>query len=627
MWFLGHRSPSVASSSSPRAPKLSDDATATLLSRTLTASRAAGASVAIAVLLAAGCTPGSSTPTPSAEDEAPIAMQVRWPLTEPQELPAEVQTVLFKATFPELDGDAGSPSAARSVARLSDAGGPPTLEIGRLPFETPIHITVRGDAGEAGGDARFFGDVSNIVLSRGASRRFVELQMYAVTGATMVSLDIGRVFQTATALSDDRILVAGGFRVGSTTACPPGTPGEVACFAMTTERSDAFVFDVATGRAHSVTDGLLAGRGGHTATLLPDGRVLLAGGAATGTLMVRRDQTAPIAWVPGTDAASQTAAASFEIFDPQRNYEIEDDGRDGDPGRGGFVGRADAPTSLGTLDTARVGHGATLVDGGRVLLAGGANSASTFTVFDPNRAGGYGVIGQGTLGQARTAPALATSGTGAALRARIIGGRSSNAATELVELWSPSATVPVGTVAPLTIGNSAAADWNHLSPRAMSFGADATLVMGWYGARCTSGAGTFDTSATLCGPRPASFVIDGSGATSAAGLPPREGAALVRLSDGSVVAIGGVGDSPATSSSVVQLVAGRAGEAPQSTALTSLRTARFGHAAAAFSYDRVFVVGGWVPGQTTSGQLASVEILATNRTGELVGERFPEFPR
>jgi len=86
------------------------------------------------------------------------------------------------------------------------------------------------------------------------------------------------------------------------------------------------------------------GRQYHSATLLSDGRVLIVGG--------------------GSDYANRRFLASAEIFDPAT---------------GTF-------TSTGSLATARSYHTATLLNDGRVLVAGGYGAAAPLTsaeMYDP----------------------------------------------------------------------------------------------------------------------------------------------------------------------------------------------------------------------------------------------------
>jgi hypothetical protein len=94
--------------------------------------------------------------------------------------------------------------------------------------------------------------------------------------------------------------------------------------------SRAELYDDAKG-TFIATGGLAAARGGHSATLLPDGTVLVAGGA-------------------GQSVGSQPPLASAEIYDP-------------------VTGRFAA---TGSLHSARYAHRATLLNSGQVLLTGGS---------------------------------------------------------------------------------------------------------------------------------------------------------------------------------------------------------------------------------------------------------------
>jgi hypothetical protein len=82
---------------------------------------------------------------------------------------------------------------------------------------------------------------------------------------------------------------------------------------------------------------MTASRAAHTATLLPDGRVLITGGL--------------------------TGLASTEIFDPT----------------------TETFTPAGNLSVARAGHSATLLSNGKVLIAGGYNGSylASAELYDP----------------------------------------------------------------------------------------------------------------------------------------------------------------------------------------------------------------------------------------------------
>jgi hypothetical protein len=136
---------------------------------------------------------------------------------------------------------------------------------------------------------------------------------------------------TATLLRDGRVLLAGG--KASTAEGKPGASAEL--------------YDPTTGK-WSVTGSMAQARWGHTATLLADGRVLVTGGAAG----------------PGCSGAVLSGCgrqlASAELYDP---------------GNGNW-----APA--GSMHQVRSGHTATLLPDGRVLAAGGydikgAEAAST----------------------------------------------------------------------------------------------------------------------------------------------------------------------------------------------------------------------------------------------------------
>ena len=113
--------------------------------------------------------------------------------------------------------------------------------------------------------------------------------------------------------------------------------------APTGPTNTAELFDPATGRFISLPQTMISARANHTATLLPNGKVFIAGGATS---------TGP--------------TAAVEIFDPST---------------GSFT--ALSPT---TMTSARSGHTATLLANGKVLLAGGLNSTAftnTAELFDP----------------------------------------------------------------------------------------------------------------------------------------------------------------------------------------------------------------------------------------------------
>lgn len=133
--------------------------------------------------------------------------------------------------------------------------------------------------------------------------------------AGFISIDpptVRRVNPTTTLLLDGRVLVIGGY----------GGPYQYPSSAV----ASAEVWDPETS-TFEPTGSMAAARVGHTATVLPDGRVLVIGGAGP-----------------------EGAAAEAELWDPRTNV---------------FQ-------PAGTLGNPRAGHAATLLLDGRVIVAGGA---------------------------------------------------------------------------------------------------------------------------------------------------------------------------------------------------------------------------------------------------------------
>jgi Galactose oxidase, central domain/Kelch motif len=149
--------------------------------------------------------------------------------------------------------------------------------------------------------------------------------------------------QVATLLADGRVLVAGFALASSSRTPPPFCPSGPCKFVSVVE-----LYDPASGR-WTATGTMAVARAGFTDTLLPDGKVLVAGG---------------VDLVSGTD--HDPALASVELYDP---------------GTGSW-------TATATMAVARNGHTATLLPDGRVLVAGGgslvlASFLASAELYDP----------------------------------------------------------------------------------------------------------------------------------------------------------------------------------------------------------------------------------------------------
>ena len=208
---------------------------------------------------------------------------------------------------------------------------------------------------------------------------------------------------TATLLQNGKVLLAGGF-VNSVWDYS-GISGSY---------NVATLYDSATG-VFSGTGNMTANRGDHTATLLANGKVLIAGGAdqdPTGTGLASAEL-----YDPSTGTFTQTGSMAVGRFlhtatllqngkvlivggaltstsDPVATAEVYD------PATGTF-------TMTGAMATAREQHTATLLADGRVLIVGGTTSTgtgdlhptATVEVYDPST-GSFSVTG--SMAEART---------------------------------------------------------------------------------------------------------------------------------------------------------------------------------------------------------------------------------
>ena len=220
-----------------------------------------------------------------------------------------------------------------------------------------------------------------------------------------------RQFHTATLLDDGRVLITGGH-----SNSPSEATGAVRLASVITAEtsssvlSTAELFDPATGTFHS-TGSMSTFRDHHTATLLADGRVLVAGGGGEG-------------YASSTSAdLFQPAAGTFQPTGSMREGRWLHTAsllRDGRVLVVGGRSPADATYATAELYDARSGtfsptgsmtdgrqqHTATVLPDGRVLIAGGAWSdgqdwrvLSATEMFDPS-VGTF--MSTGSIGDPRT---------------------------------------------------------------------------------------------------------------------------------------------------------------------------------------------------------------------------------
>ena len=276
---------------------------------------------------------------------------------------------------------------------------------------------------------------------------------------------VGIFGHTATRMQNGTVLIAGGFVNSVWDYSGSGTSD-----------NGAGLYDSVTG-VFSVTGNMTANRGGHTATLLANGKVLVTGGAD-------QDPTG-------------TALASAELYDPSTS----------------------TFTQTGSMAVGRFLHTATLLQNGKVLIAGGALTSTsapvaTAELYDPVT-GSFTMTGaMATAREQHTATLLADG------KVLIVGGTTSTGAGDL----QPTATAEVydpSTGSFSVTGSMAEARSLHT----------ATLLPG--GNVLVAGGGIENSTAELYDPATGSFSITGGMEIG------RSGHTATLLPNGSVLVAGG----------------------------------------------------------------------------------------
>ena len=325
-----------------------------------------------------------------------------------------------------------SPTSAGCPELLTKSASPPTLDEidvrlylpdGSLHFQKSVAVRDKaakvsgippppheGDTlrlevlGKQNGQTTWIGGASAIQISVGRSSQVSVLMTAGGRSACINPMPYPKAFAASTALSDGKLLLAGGVnQVGS---CGDGCKTFIAS-------KQAALFDPTTGVSTVLTPMSVA-RALASATLLDDGTVLVMGGASRvlqkpGTVLPFTVETADL-------------APSYEIYRPADNTWIDKplsggrvfhnairlkDGKVLITGGGQDLGTAMNSALLyditqsgdrllplaARLNSPRMGHAAVLLGDGRVLLIGGApaNGAAVEEYVPADQGGGFGI--------------------------------------------------------------------------------------------------------------------------------------------------------------------------------------------------------------------------------------------
>ncbi len=259
------------------------------------------------------------------------------------------------------------------------ADHPSGAKLGGLKPGSDRRVTFQGYDVGAEYAVRWCGNVAGVEV-KGDKTTTVSMYISACSDFTAVrnAMQHRRAFHTATRLRDGRVLVAGGFAsLSGPAACSGGS-----CYTLSAT-SSIDIYNPRTGQFDPSSGlELIHPRGLHSASLLPDGRVLIAGGAAKAIWRVSfPDGPLPVIEVDtGAGGDDSLAGNSAELIDPASNSVEEIN-----------------------LTTARADHRALSFSSGDVLLLNGLAPATNQPLDSFSR---YAVdqVGFSDIGNAANAP-------------------------------------------------------------------------------------------------------------------------------------------------------------------------------------------------------------------------------
>ncbi|GEM_PF-461504 len=369
------------------------------------------------------------------------------------------------------------------------------------------------------------------------------------------------------------------FKVWGMSELPAGSDPGTTLFSSNNAQVSGTTQDVPVNTFPFIRTGEMAtARFGHTSTLLPTGKVLIAGGQnattpyqsaelydpATGTFtstgsmsLARSGHTATVllngkVLITGGHASSTQA----ELYDP-------------------YTGTF---SNTGTMSAARTGHTATLLTNGKVLVAGGTASVLTADLYDPSNGTFTPTLNMSTARFNHTATLL-TNG-----KVLLAGGSATAGGTALAtaEVFNPS-----GSTFTATTNNLTNARKYHTATALTSGNSGLVSLIGGTDTAGNSlnSTETYDTSSN-------SFTASTAGPYAAA----RHQSTLLPI--GIVLTTGG----RATNGNALDNVAADYNN-------LHLSEPRFGHTATVLASGRILIAGG---SDTSGNPLASAEVYDTN---------------
>ena len=270
-------------------------------------------------------------------------------------------------------GSQNGPTCIAPPAQLYDPRTGRWAETGGSgpPCDPAVALLPDGQVLVAGGDDEFCGTHIAFCPSLSSAGLYdPHTGAWTATG----SMTTGRAGATAIVLRDGQVLVAGGV---------DGYGGDPSCGACTDGQplASAELYNPRTGK-WTRTGSMTMARVGHTATLLRDGRVLVAGPGASAELYDPRHGT----WTATGDMT--TARSGYTATLLPNGKVLVAGGQDSKGAEAELYDpRTGRWTATGNMTTARAGHTATLLPNGQVLVTGGSNSSgaalSSTELYDP----------------------------------------------------------------------------------------------------------------------------------------------------------------------------------------------------------------------------------------------------